>query len=254
LLFFASLTVLGLVGCAAGADSTWKRVRESGVLRVGMDASFPPFEAVASDGTLVGFDVDLAREVSRQLDLEPQFVANLPYDGLYDALRAQRVDVVLSALAINRARTADYAYSTPYFDAGEVLVVPEGAHTIEAVADADGRRLAVALGTQGDQEARRWARRLTELTVVQYQTPADALHAVEGGEVDVALVDHVSALQAIGGGDNLTIVEVPVLSVPYAAAVRQDSRRLLQAINEALEEMEDEGTMDRLVTKWLRGD
>jgi ABC-type amino acid transport substrate-binding protein len=122
------------------------------------------------------------------------------------------------------------------------------------MADVEGHRVAVVLGTQGDQEARRWARRLTDVTVIQYQTPARALRALETGEAEVALVDHVSALQAIGGGDNLTIVEVPVLSVPYAAAVRQDSRRLLQAINEALEEMEDEGTMDRLVTKWLRGD
>lgn len=242
-----------LVACSPPDQGSWKRVREAGVLRVGMDASFPPFEAVAPDGSLVGFDVELAREVSRRLDLEPQFVANLPYDGLYDALTAQRVDVVVSALVVNPARTADFSYSTPYFDAGEVLVLPQGEHTIHGMVDVHGHRLAVALGTQGDQEARRWARRLTDLTVVQHQTPAHALRAVETGELDVALVDHVSALQAIGAGYNLTIVEEPVVTVPYAVAVQRDSQRLLRAINEALEAMDDDGTMDRLVAKWLKG-
>jgi cystine transport system substrate-binding protein len=248
-----SLAVMVLAACSLANQGTWKRVREAGILRVGMDASFPPFEAVAPDSSLVGFDVDLARELSHRLDLEPQFIANLPYDGLYDALTAQRVDVVLSALAINPARTADYAYSTPYFDAGEVLVLPQGEPTIQAIADVEGHRLAVALGTQGDQEARRWARRLEGLALVQYETAADALHAVEAGKADAALVDHVSALQAIGTGHSLTALEDPVVSVPYAIAVRHDSRRLLRAINEALEEMEGDGTLDDLVAKWLTG-
>ena len=76
---------LSLVICLAACahpDDTWDRVREAGVLRVGMDASFPPFEMIAADGTLVGFDVDLARELGRRLGVEVQFVANLPYDGL----------------------------------------------------------------------------------------------------------------------------------------------------------------------------
>jgi polar amino acid transport system substrate-binding protein len=159
---------------------------------------------------------------------------------------------VFSALVINPARMADCAYSTSYFDAGEVLVLPEGDYSIRTMDDLDGRRLAVVLGTQGDQEARRWDRRLSDLTVVQHQTPADALRALEAGEADVALVDHVSALQAIGAGRRLTIVGEPVVAVPYAAAVRRNSRQLLRAINEALGAMEDDGTMDRLVAKWLK--
>jgi ABC-type amino acid transport substrate-binding protein len=80
------------------------------------------------------------------------------------------------------------------------------------------------------------------------------MSALEARQADVALVDRVSALQAIAGGHNLTIVGEPVVEVPYAAAVRRDSRQLLRAINEALEAMEDDGTMDRLLAKWLRGD
>jgi polar amino acid transport system substrate-binding protein len=243
---------LGLIACFSPYDPTWEHVQETQVLRVGMDASSPPFEAIAADGSLVGLDVDLAREISRRLSVEPRFVANLPYDGLYDALTAGRVDVVISALVVNPARTADFAYSRPYFDAGHVLVVRQGEQTIHSVGDLGNRGLAVVLGTPGDREARERARRSGDLVVVQYPTPAQALDAVRAGETDAALVDHVSALQKIGAGPPLSIVREPVVEIPYAVALRDDSQRLLRAINSALTAMEDDGTLDRLVTEWLK--
>jgi polar amino acid transport system substrate-binding protein len=245
-------------------------VRDSGIMRVGMDASFPPFETIAADGGLVGFDVDLAQELGRRLGVEIQFVANLPYDGLYDALAVDRVDVVISALVVNPTRMADFGYSTPYFDAGQVLVVHKGETGIEGMPDLAGRTLAVEFGTQGDLEARKWTRRLAGLTVVHYQTAAEALAAVEPGEVNAALVDHVSALaagaraqarkrsqsdtlQESNAGKALIIVGTPAAEEPYAVAARRESRHLLQAINGVLAEMEADGTMDTLKMEWLEG-
>ena len=74
------------LSACAPSDDTWDRICEAGVLLVGMDASFPPFEFISADGTLAGFDIDLAQELGRRLGVEVQFVVNLPYDGLYDAL------------------------------------------------------------------------------------------------------------------------------------------------------------------------
>ncbi len=267
-MFIVHCSLFIVLSACARPDAAWERVRESGILRVGMDASFPPFETIAADGTLIGFDVDLARELGRRLGVEVQFVANLPYDGLYDALAVGRVDIVMSALVVNPARMADFAYSTPYFDAGQVLVArekPDRFRKTCQVSDLDGCTLAVEFGTQGDLEARKWARRLSDLAVVPYQTAAEALAAVAAGEADGALVDHVSALAATGKtlgvsenpkgfeGFELVIVGEPVVEEPYAVAVRHDSQRLLRAINEALAEMKADGTLEMLVAEWLLG-
>jgi polar amino acid transport system substrate-binding protein len=257
-----------LLAACARPDDTWDRVRETGVLRVGMDASFPPFETIAADGSLVGFDVDIARELGRRIGVEVQFVANLPYDGLYDALAVGRVDAVISALIVNPARMADFAYSNPYFDAGQVLVIQGEESEIKGMPDLSRRTLAVEFGTQGDLEARKWARRLSGLTVVPYQTASEALATVAVGEADAALVDHVSALVAIARtssqeqartclplyGVDLVVVGKPVVEEPYAVAVHRDSRYLLRAINDALAGMEADGTLEALTTKWLGGD
>jgi ABC-type amino acid transport substrate-binding protein len=246
------LLLIVLTTCAS-PDDAWNRVRETGVLRVGMDAGFPPFESVAADGTLVGLDVDLARELGRRLGIEVQFVANLSYDGLYDALAADRVDVVISALVVNPARMGDFAYSAPYFDAGQVLVARSPASGGAGMADLSGRTLAVEFGTQGDLEARKWGRRLPDLTVVPYQTAAEALAAVASAEADAALVDHVSALAAIRTEGELIVVGEPVVEEPYAVAVRKKGQHLLRAINEALAGMEADGTLEALIVEWLEG-
>jgi polar amino acid transport system substrate-binding protein len=128
------------------------------------------------------------------------------------------------------------------------------------------RTLAVEFGTMGDLEARKWARRLADLTVEPYQTAAEALAAVTAGEADAALVDHVSALAATGRSglpaecpsepgsrEGLIIVGAPVVEEPYAVAVERESQHLLRAINEALADMEVDGTMEALVTEWLEG-
>jgi ABC-type amino acid transport substrate-binding protein len=241
------------VSTCARPDGAWERVQTAGVLRVGMDASFPPFESITADGTLAGLDVDLARELGRRMQVEVQFVANLPYDGLYDALSVGRVDVVISALVADPARMADFAYSAHYFDAGYVLVTRATGPPIAQMTDLEEHTLAVEFGSRGDQEARQWVRRNLALTLTTYQTSAAALAAVAAGEADAALVDHVSALAAAGADDRLNIAAAVVVSEPYAAAVRRDSRHLLRAINQALVEMEDDGTVDVLRERWLTG-
>ncbi len=243
--------LIALAACAR-PDDDWERIHEVGVLRVGMDASFPPFEYIAADGTLAGFDVDLARELDQRLGVEVQFVANLPLDGLYDALEVGRVDVVISALVVDPNRMSDFGYSAHYFDAGLVLVIPSaGNGAIEEMNDLSGRTLAVEFGAQGDLEARKWARRLVDLTLVHHETADEALAAVAAGEADAALVDHVSALLAAGEGSGSAIVAQPVVEELYAVGVHRKSRYLLRALDEALADMEKDGTMDALVAEWL---
>ncbi|MCX7681219.1 MAG: transporter substrate-binding domain-containing protein [Anaerolineae bacterium] len=250
-----------LTATCARPDESWQHISESGTLRVGMDASFPPFEYIAPDGTLAGFDVELAQELGKRLGVEVRFTPNIPYDGLYDALAIGRVDAVISALVVNPQRMADFAYSLSYFDAGQVLVIPASSGAeIRGMSDLVGRRLAVEFGSAGDMEVRRrYGRNIatqghSDATplLVHYETAAEAREALRRGEVDAALVDHVSAL----GGcdeDEWLIVGEPIVSMPYAVAVRRESSSLLRAINEALAQMQADGTLDRLMDRWLCG-
>jgi ABC-type amino acid transport substrate-binding protein len=260
-----------LFGCAGPkADLTWQRIQEQGVVRVGMDPNWVPFEYVDGAGQLTGFDVELARELGRRLGVEIQIVANLSFDGLYDALTVEQADMIISAVVVDMGRSADFRYSRPYFDAGQVLIVGIDDDAIDTMKDLSGKKLAVELGSDADMLGRRWARRLADLSLRHTESAQDALAAIAMSQADAALVDRATALMALKGTHipttgatqtsdgssvpgytELRISGRPITDEQYAVVVRRESRELLGAVNQALLDMQSDGTLEDLETRWL---
>lgn len=248
---FGVLTLLGGKGLLRSkGDETWARIKREGVLRVGMDASFPPFE-VEEGGAFRGYDVDLAQEIGRRLGLRVSFV-NVYFDGLYDALAAERCDVIISALPYDPSRTRDVAYTGGYFNSGLVLVTSRGETQIQSAADLAGRRLAVEMGSQAHQEARTLRdRQRIALTIVTGQSSTDAFDLLEAGRADAVLADAVTAQSTVRDRQNLAIRGTPVTNEPFVVATRQDSPQLYAAINGTLIALREEGWLERLAGQWL---
>lgn len=256
LLLVIGLSVVGLgvwywLGREEEKDHTWAVIQQTGVLRVGMDASYPPFEEVdETTGELLGYDVELAREIGRRLDLEVQFVS-IGFDGLYDALIARKVDAVISALPYDPLRTQDVLYTVSYFNAGLVLVVEEGETGIESVDDLSSRTLGVEWGSDSDAQGRRLVKRLDGLTLRPYPTPLDTLWGLKNGEVEAVLVDAVSAHHFIKHEGAVKIVGQPVTDESYVIAVGPTGTELVSALNAALLALRDDRTLIRLRDEWF---
>ncbi len=242
------LTLWGPYAARADKDRAWQRVQAAGVLRVGMDMSYPPFEYLDEHNQLAGFDVDLANEIGRRLGLEVAFV-NIAYDGLYDALVTGQADVLISALVSAAEHEPRAVFSSPYFNAGEHLVVLAGS-PIAVMPDLAGRSLAVEYGSGGDVEARRWQRRLAGLAVVRYPDPDSALMAVASGEADAALVDGVTARLGVGRNPELAVA-ASVEDVLFAVAIPPGNPTLLKRINDAIDGMMADGTLGALNEQWF---
>ncbi len=235
-------------GCKLPDDS-WERVQNAGVLRVGLDPTYPPFE-VDDGGGVYGLDVDLAQALAADLGLEVQFVY-FGYDGLYDALGTQQVDVLISALVIMVERTRDFAYSEPYFNAGEVLIVPAENETIQTMADLAGRTLAVELGSLGHVEATEWAKRVAGLEIVPFPTADEAITAVQQGHAHAALTDAISGRLFLHDHDGLKRLPEGVTVEPFALVVRSEDRQLLTILNQSLASLQQSGQLDQIEAKWL---
>lgn len=216
---------------------------------VGLDPTFPPFEN-GDTGELHGIDVDLARAIGEQLGVEVRF-SYLGYDGLYDALATEQVDVLLSALVIDLGKTKDFAYTRPYFNAGQFLVVHRETADIETQDDLGGRVVAVELGSEGHVQAIQWERRVPNLTIQPVNTPDDALWLVLQKEADAAVVDQVSGRLYIRNAPELQLLEEPITVEPYAAVVRIDNQTLLEKLDNTLADMEESGELDAIIARWL---
>jgi polar amino acid transport system substrate-binding protein len=248
----ALVVVVGVVLLLArpddNGDDVWEQVEETGVLRVGMDASYPPFEYVNEGNEIVGFDVDLANAIGRELGLEMVFV-NMAYDTLFDALLVGQVDVLITALVAAPELEGKAFFSVPYFNAGERLVVPVDS-PVAGMADLEGRTVAVEYGSGGDVEARRWERRLSSLEIVREADSGAALLAVVEDRADAALVDGISARLGVGQHDGLALGEQLTESL-FAVAVHPDSPTLLARMNEVVTDLIHDGTVSDLTEEWF---
>jgi polar amino acid transport system substrate-binding protein len=230
-------------------DPALHRVIESGVWRVGMDPSFPPFENLNAEGQPVGFDVDLAHAIAARWGVQVA-ISGVGFDQVLDAVAAHRVDSAISALPYVDNR-ADVAFSVPYFDAGLVLAVPPDRRSLTPDGLA-GLRVAAEWGSQGHAEGRALQRRLPGgFSLVLRDTPDQALQAVSRGEADAALVDAVSlALHGPAGG-LVAAAGPPVVSNPYVIVVPAKSPQMLALINRTLQELAADGTLAHLHARWL---
>lgn len=248
------LLLLG-AGCSrwgvGGRDGTWQQVQEERLLRVGMDASYPPFEWIDEQGEFVGYDVDLARELARRWRVDIQFV-DIHFDGLYDALRAEKVDLLVSALPYDRTLTQDFLYSESYFNAGQVLVVSQEDASIRAVADLEGKRVGVQLGARAHQLVLQLIRdEGLSVEVVTGRQPEETFSLLREGDVDVLVCDRVTAHEHVAG-EEFGIVEPPLTNAPFVIAARADSPRLMKEVNEALDAWRESGFLRDLEERWLR--
>jgi ABC-type amino acid transport substrate-binding protein len=227
-------------------DEAWARVQKSGVFKFAIDPTYMPFDGLGSHGDFFGIDVDLANEMARRLDVRAEFVMT-GRDSLYDVLTVGQAEATISALNVDPAREGKWHYSRSYFDAGQVLIKPQGVlKTLEVSS------IAVELGSNGDAAARWLARRQAGVTVEAYGSRANALQAVMDGRAQSAIVDAVTAAQLIPAkyptlqrGDYVT-------HDLYAVAVGRESLQLLDAINRALADMQRDGTTQRIVDEWMK--
>lgn len=234
---------------ACTPSGTWQRIQSTNTLRVGLDPTYPPFEN-ADDGELRGIDVDLAHAIGDRLDLDVEFVY-FGYDGLYDALATEQVDVLISALVIRSDQLDDFAYSEPYFNAGQLLAVPADDDRTQGLEDLNARTVAVELGAQGHVIATDWQRRLPELSVEPYPTPNEALDATVQGQTAATVVDAISARLYLAQNDGLRLVAEPITVEPFAMVVRRDDQRLLSELNTALQALEKNGQLDQLISRHM---
>ncbi len=242
-------------------DAAWQNIVARGVIVVATDASYPPFSAVDADGNLFGFDIDLAEALAGRLsaragrEVRAEF-ENITYDALLPALVAGRDDAVISAFVPQPERLKEITFSRAYFTAGTVAVARRGQRPAATTAAgwqawAAGKRLAVEYGAGGDVAARQWARQTAGLTLLPKPTAAEALALLAAGAADAALVDTLSAYDFLRGHAEFALAGPPLDPEPYAVAVSARSVTLAQAIDQALSDMEADGTLAALREKWF---
>lgn len=220
-----------------------------GVLVVGSDLDYPPFESLNGD-TPEGFDVDLVAAIAEEMGLEVEWKKEI-FDTLIPTLKAGgKFDMVASAMTIKPDREAEIDFSEPYFDSNQALVMKTGG-TYSAPADFKGKKIGVQAGTTGDQ----WATENLKpagAEIVALKGTTDQFAGLTAGNVDAAITDlPVAADYVKDASRGLVIVAQLPTGEQFGFGVSKDNPALKDAINAALEKLKSDGTYEEIYTKWF---
>jgi polar amino acid transport system substrate-binding protein len=250
------IAVVGLAGCGSKSDGSTSAALQPQVIRAGTltictSPPYAPFE-FKKDGQLAGFDIDVAKEVAKELRLKPVFV-NADFNDIQSGqlLNDGRCDVAIAAITINGDRARVLDFSSPYFNAGQALVVRQGSDAT-SLDDLAGQKIGVQKGTTGELYVTENAPKDT--TVVPLTTAGDVTAALKNGDVDAGVYDNTVVGDVVAKSPKLESVAEFDTGEQYGMAVQKDSSiDLLRFINNVLADLKQGGGYDAIYSRWFGG-
>lgn len=213
-------------------------------LVMGTEPGFKPFEYLEG-GEVVGFDVDLAREISKDMGKKLR-VEQMSFDGLLVALQSGRVDIVAAGMTVTSEREKNAAFSVPYYTSAQKIVVRKG-DGIKGASDLKGKKIGVQLGTTGDE----LARTIEGARVIQFPTVSSLMQELNSGRVDAVIADNEPAQRYSKPYANFEVLERNLSSENYAIAMRKDDVVLQKQVNDSIKKMKEDGRYDNLIRKYF---
>ena len=240
-----TLLLLLLFYAPSHAQTPLARVRSSGVLRIGTDATYPPFENKEGDD-FKGFDIDLGNAIAKEMGVRAVFV-NSNFQGIFPALQNGSFDVVISALTITPERSKSLLFSDPYYDAGQVVAIRNDRQDIAGVDDLRGKRAGVQLNTTGQFELEKRG----GVAVSKFDTMDLAMLALQNGQIDAVVGDAPTVRYMIRQNfRNLKVVGPQFTDEKYGIALAPGSEDLQQEINVALKHLK-ESKYNQIYNTWF---
>lgn len=237
-----ALALATLIATAAAADLGGR------VVTVGSDTTYPPFEFVAEDGTITGFDVELVNAICERINCVAEFQSTA-WDGIFAALAAGEFDMVASGVSITPERAQIVEFSEPYHIVTQAIAVrveDAGVGFEELVAAS--ARVGAQTGTTNAYFAEdAFGRDNLNL----YDTFAQAVQALLNGDVRGVVIDEVPADAFAAEYAGQLVVEIRGLGEDPLGLVFQIGSDLVDAFNEGLAEIAADGTLDALKAKWF---
>lgn len=230
-------------------EASYTLVKE-GVLTNVAELGFSPFEYIDEDGNTVGFDVDLSNAIAEKLGLTCEWLPNQAFDTLVPTIKqGGKADISIAGVTITDERLEDVDFSDPYLNSNQALIVAANSGYATDDLDAEEIQIACQTGTTGDA----WIQEnLPNATRVPLADVTAGMMGVSTGSYQAMVIDLPVAQNMLAQSfSDLSILEEIPTGEQYGIAVSYDNPGLKDAINDALAQIEEDGTMDELKQKWF---
>ena len=236
------------------ADGSYTTITE-GKLMVGTEIGYPPMEYFDEDGaTPIGFDMELAQALADKMGLELELV-DTAWDGIFAGVDTDKYDVIMSSVSYTDDRNENYLLSKTYVANAPVIVVPNDSD-IADIMDLEGKSVAVQMETTADYLIQRYqSDEGLNTDLRQYEKVINAFDEIKAGRVDAVCTDSVVAAYYLGdeASNYKTVWEAPDKE-PICMCFKKGNDALKDAMEAALDELKEDGTLGEIATKYFGSD
>jgi cystine transport system substrate-binding protein len=242
----------GLIGHAVAGEQLQK-IKDAGVINVGLEGTYPPFSFVDADGKLAGFEVEFSEALAKELGVKVKLQPT-KWEGILAALESKRLDAVINQVTITEERKKKYDFSEPYTVSGiQALVLTKKAAelNIKSAADLSGKKVGVGLGTNYEE----WVKaNVPTADIRTYEDDPTKFQDLRVGRIDAILIDRLAALEYAKKAKDTTAAGDAFSRQEAGIALRKGEPELLAAVNKAIDKLRADGTLKKLSEKYFSAD
>jgi len=243
------MLVCSFAGCTTATSSNTTggfNTVEKGKLIMSTNAEFPPYEMTTDNSGYEGIDIEIAHAIANKLGLE-LIIDDMGFDAAMQAVQNGQSDICMAGLTVDEDRLKVMDFSVTYATGKQVIIVKEGS---DVSLDNLGDKL---IGTQKATTSNIYCSDdYGEAHVVGYDSSITAVQALLNGQVDCVVVDNAPAQELVKANPGLVILDTEYVTEDYAIAVDKGNTELLNAINEALNALIADGTVQSIIDKYIK--
>lgn len=222
---------------------------EAGKLHMATNAAFPPYEMVADDGSFEGIDVEIAGKIAEKLGLE-LVVDDMDFGSVITSVQSGKSDIAMAGLTVTEDRKQNVDFSDTYATGVQVVIVPEDSD-IKTIDDLQGKLIGCQESTTGYIYC---SDDYGEDMVTAFPNGANAVQALLSGKVDAVVIDSQPAQEFVAQNKGLKILDTEYVTEDYAIGISKDNTALRDAVNNALKELIDDGTVQSILDKYIKAE
>lgn len=234
--------------------STLNQILKRGELRVGLEAGYMPFELRNKRGEIVGFDVDMAKEMAKDMGVKLVLV-NTAWDGIISALLTNKYDIIMSGMTITPKRNLQVNFADPYVVVGQTILLKKSlAGKIKSYKDLNNPKYTIAtkLGVTGEYATKRY---IGKAKIHLFETEQDAAMEVMNGKADAMVYDlPYNSLYYAQNSKKLAFLDKPFTYEPLAWAIKKGDPDFMNFLNNFLRQVRGDGRYDKIYKKWFGSD
>ncbi len=219
-------------------------------LTMATNAFFEPYEYYEGD-EIVGIDAEVGKAIADKLGMDFE-ISDVDFEAIIANVQSGKADMGMAGMTVTEDRKKNVNFSQSYATGIQVVIVPEGSE-IASIDDLEGKKIGVQQGTTGDLYCSDTPENggFGEENVTRYNKGSDAVMALLSGKVDCVVIDNEPAKAFVAANEGLVILDTAYAEEEYAICIAKDNEELLEKVDKALGELIEDGTVQKIVDKYI---